>query len=216
MNDIDNSELLGGDPLFDEDDDDEIIDLTDSVPSGASSQDGDSPSADEDEEILDLADIAASPADGGKPPADAAGPAAPLSEDDEILDLIDRVESEAPSPSEVEGVDGLIDSILEDTLEFEEEIEEELGTDPEPIDDFVEDLGLDIDEDLADEGDPDIAAQGINLPAEQIEKALERVVTKVFSDRIEALLISVVEETVKDEIEKLKALIDRATDEERT
>ncbi len=47
----------------------------------------------------------------------------------------------------------------------------------------------------------------ISLSSEQVDKALERVIKKMYADRIDSMLTEVIEKTVTKEIEKLKALL---------
>lgn len=236
MNDIDTSDRSDKDSLSD--DEDEIIDLNDMVLPESEDKDDipessaeGSPAPDGDEEILDVLDVAESPSDGIDDVLDLTETTEPSLVDDEaILDLNDtsetpsdiREENADPLPQEDNGTEDLIDSIIENTLELEDIIDEELDLEPEEIDDFVEDLGLDLEEDpeltglspVKADNDFEKAIEAITVSPEQIEDAVERVVTKVFTDKIQGLLVSAVEKTVKNEIEKLKALIDDATDDE--
>jgi len=203
-------------------DDGEIIDLTDVVSSSSPSEDSSAELAGDDQPVpenggenSDLVDMAESS----------------LAEDEDIIELTDTVLP--PSRSEDDGGevidlngaaddaveaepggDNLIDDILEITLELEDIIDEELEVEPEVDDGFIEDLGLDLDEipELlgSSPSDPDRDSGSVPesvVSPQQIEEALERVVERVFSEKIEGLLVAIIERTVKTEMEKLKALL---------
>jgi hypothetical protein len=168
---------------------------------------------------------------------------ASVDDEDEIIDLKDIVLPESEDRDDISGSSGdiaegksedkspengvpedLIESVIESNLELEDILDEEVNDEPEAIDDFLEDLGLDLEEDpeLSEvsprEGSSDSEEhiQAVSVSLEQIEAAVERVVSRLFSDKIEGLLVSAVEKTVKKEIEKLKALVDEATENEDT
>lgn len=165
----------------------------------------------------------------------------PIDDEDEIIDLFDIVLPESDDTDDIpgspegipeenaevllqesSGAEDLIDSVIEDALELEEILDEERNHEPETTDGFVEDLGLDLEEDpeltelspAASEDDLEKEVQEITVSTEQIEGAVERVITQVFSDKIESLLVSTVEKTIKSEIKKLKALIDDVSDDQ--
>lgn len=202
MNDIDEPDRPDEDATVD---DDEIIDLSDPI----APDDGESTGGDpaEEDEILELVDA-----------VDAA-----QIDDDEIIDLVDAATAEpevTEAPLEEMDAEELIDSIIEETLELEEILDEESTQIPEEIDEFVEDLGMDLDEDLepVEESEEALGEEAedssdpVAVTSEQVETAVARVVAEVYSDRIEDLLVSAVEEKVKSEIERLQAIIDDAAD----
>ena len=215
------------------DDGDEIIDLRDVVlrepddPHGRSQLPGAAEPADDDSgAIPDSTGGAEALSDAADSLLDHSDPAMPGGDANDAMLGFGETDSgeEGTMLGATEGmdVDDIIDSVIENALELEDAIAEELNAGPEPVGEFAGDLGMDLDEDdlelmevapVAGEEGSARAAQDIDIPAEKIEEALEQVVTKVYSDTIKDMLVSVVEKTVKDEIEKLRTLIDNATDD---
>ena len=138
----------------------------------------------EDEEIIELKDEI----DGGQ------------EDDDEILDLLDAVEefpikdqnniafTETEKPVGDEGILELTDEIIETSQD----------------DDFVDSLGIELG---TGEDIPEGSLEGDRVSDEQIEAALERVIKKLFYEKIDGILIEVIEKTVKKEIERLKNIL---------
>jgi hypothetical protein len=56
-----------------------------------------------------------------------------------------------------------------------------------------------------------IGSESLSIPQDQLEQALERVIKKLYADKIETILVEVIEKTVKAEIERVKTLIRDAT-----
>jgi hypothetical protein len=73
-------------------------------------------------------------------------------------------------------------------------------------------LGIDLPEAEAPETPPDVAP--IELTPEQIESALERVIEKIYAEKIESLMVGLIEEKVTREIDKIKSLIMDEQDED--
>lgn len=171
---------------------DEILDLDDEVNA-----------AQEADDVLDLTDeVAASPeAEEILELDDVAGPAA-----EEIVDLVDEA-SASPEEDDIQYGDAL-----------DEEIELSHGDD----DDFVNSLGMDLDEDLdtpeaeqADDQEAETLAgeeKAIDtgaLSSDRIEAAVERVLMRILPEKIDRLLVKTIEKTVTQEIDKIKtALLD--------
>jgi hypothetical protein len=132
-----------------------------------------------------------------------------LGEDEEIIELTDVIDE---SPLETE------DQPFELTDEPDDAIDEDLMLD-EDEDDFVSSLGVEIDteEESSEELDtisvPEQAP--VSVTPEQVEEALERVIKKMFSEKIEGILIGVIEKAVAKEINRLKsALLEDTTSNE--
>jgi len=155
----------------------------------------------------------------------------PFPEDDEeIIDLTDvvnapveREEDEGSASMMGEEADGdgdPADDMMANILMLEKSMEEGLDEEEDDGDDFIQDLGLDLEVDLDDvealgdepEADPDEGAD-IDVSSEQLEAALERVIEKVYAEKIEQLLVTTVEKTIKAEIKKLNILIEDASNE---
>ncbi len=94
------------------------------------------------------------------------------------------------------------------------------------IDEVVEDEDLEVIElsDIASVStQSDDIPQGanetteINIPDEKLERALERVINRTFSEKAEQMLTEVIEKAVAKEIEKLKRiLLEDSSGEEKT
>lgn len=142
-------------------------------------------------------------------------------EDDGIIELTDRVTDSVTEEDQglvlLENQDevNLVDGMLEDTVKLEADIDEVAGDD----DDFLENLGMDLEEDLEapeplavePDVDPEEEPETIGLSSEQLEDALEKVIRAVYSEKIEQMLVTIVEKTVKEEIERLNVLIEDAS-----
>jgi hypothetical protein len=167
-------------------DDDEIIELKEEITEELL----------DDEDIIDLVDTAAQPLD-----------------DEDIIDLVEATDqpsiddetemvvSEAEEPTEGEFV-----------FTLDDELSDELALDQEAQDDVVDSLGMEIDSEGAVAQDLPKAEDVSN---EQIEAALERVIKNVFYEKIDRILVEVIERTVAKEIEKIKGiLLEDTTDTE--
>lgn len=142
-------------------------------------------------------------------------------EDDGIIELTDRVTDSVTEEDQglvlLEDQDevNLVDGMLVDTVKLEADIDEVAGDD----DDFLENLGMDLEEDLEapeplavePDVDPEEEPETIGLSSEQLEDALEKVIRAVYSEKIEQMLVTIVEKTVKEEIERLNVLIEDAS-----
>lgn len=142
-------------------------------------------------------------------------------EDDGIIELTDRVTDSVTEEDQglvlLEDQDevNLVDGMLEDTVKLEADIDEVAGDD----DDFLENLGMDLEEDLEapeplavePDVDPEEEPETIGLSSEQLEDALEKVIRAVYSEKIEQMLVTIVEKTVKEEIARLNVLIEDAS-----
>ena len=80
-------------------------------------------------------------------------------------------------------------------------------------DDFADSLGIELDskEDISED-----LFEADRITDEKIEAALERVIKKVFYEKIDGLLAEAIEKTVTREIERLKkALLEDSPDGEK-
>lgn len=122
-------------------------------------------------------------------------------DDESVLELTDEV-AEASEEAE---------DPLAAAIELDEGFDDDLDVDHEE-DDFVDSLGMEIgtefDEDEAEEtADTSPLAEGIDISSEQLDAALERVIKNMFYDKIDNLLVEVIEKTVSKEIERLKKIL---------
>lgn len=146
-------------------------------------------------------------------------------EDDGIIELTDRVTDSVTEEDQglvlLEDQDevNLVDGMLADTVKLEADIDEGIDEAAGDDDDFLENLGMDLEEDLEapeplavePDVDPEEEPETIGLSSEQLEDALEKVIRAVYSEKIEQMLVTIVEKTVKEEIERLNVLIEDAS-----
>jgi hypothetical protein len=178
-------------------DDDEILDLLDAVEELPIEDQKDITLTEteepvEDEEILELTDEVIEPSQ----------------DDDEIIDLIEEpgesiFTTDDPSP-ESDDIPDLESHLFEETIDFDEELDQEVTLDPSLKDDFVDSLGIELE---TGEDIPEVSLKGDRVSDEQIEAALERVIKKMFYEKIDGILVEVIEKTVKKEIERLKNIL---------
>lgn len=136
-----------------------------------------------------------------------------IPEDDEpILDLTDEV---IDTPEAAEEIADLIDEVdpLAAKAELEHAFDDDLSID-HGEDDFVDSLGMEIDEEAdveivsgADKAAGAVLSEGADISGAQLDAALERVIRKMFYDKIDRVLVEVIEKTVTKEIERLKSIL---------
>jgi hypothetical protein len=136
-----------------------------------------------------------------------------IPEDDEpVLDLTDEV---IDTPEAAEEIIDLIDEVdtLAATADLEPSFDDDLGVDHEE-DDFVDSLGMEITEEAdveiasgADKAAGEVLPEVADISGTQLDAALERVIRKMFYDKIDRVLVEVIEKTVTKEIERLKSIL---------
>ena len=136
-----------------------------------------------------------------------------IPEDDEpVLDLTNEF---IDTPEAAEEIIDLVDEVnpLAATAELEPAFDDDLGIDHEE-DDFVDSLGMEIDEEAdveivsgADKAAGAALPEGADISGAQLDAALERVIRKMFYDKIDRVLVEVIEKTVTKEIERLKNIL---------
>jgi len=139
--------------------------------------------------------------------------------DESILNLTEpagdsqEAAGEDETNSDVEEIDPLAA-----TAELEEGFDDDLDVDQDE-DDFIDSMGMEIgaeeeeQEDAADEAADTDLPEALDVAPEQLDAALERVIQKMFYDRIDRILVNVIEKRVKMEIDRIrKALLDEAGD----
>ena len=171
----------------------------------------------DDDEIIDLVDAADElPIDSEKESlvAEAAEP----TKDEEIIDLTEAI---SDSPQEIEEIGepihvaaeasadaddspALEAEPIEEAIDFHDELDEAVGLDQALQDDFADSLGMELD---SDEDDSKDLSEAVDVSYEQVETALERVIKKMFYEKIDGILVEVIEKTVTSEIERLKNIL---------
>jgi len=176
-------------------DDEDIIDLTDVV---SDTEDID------DIELPDYIDEAISVSEEEKVPE----------LDDDILDNIIKLEDDLNKDIEIDNYldDEFIDSAdLGLELDTSEGKKQDISLEPEEESDELGQLIADVVEDTQQKApyEKETASDTPDIPLspEQVDEALERVIKKMYADKIDSMLTEVIEKTVTKEIEKLKALL---------
>lgn len=130
----------------------------------------------------------------------------------EIEDIGEPIPDAADSAQEFEDISGLDDDLIKEATGFANESASEATAGGALKPDFTDSLGIEMgseEETKEKPFDPD------KVSDEQVEAALERVIKKMFYEKIDRLLIDAIEKTVIKEIERLKkGLLDDATDNE--
>ena len=170
-----------------------------------------------DEEIINLLDAVEEPPIGDERESVIAGDTEPP-EDEEILELTEEI-TDAPQEIEEIGepiymtadtsaeIDVSLDlegDFLEETVDFHDKLDEEVTLDQTLKDDFVDSLGMDLD---SEEDDLEDLSEVKDISNEQMEAALERVIKNMFYEKIDRILVEVIEKTVTKEIERLKGIL---------
>jgi len=135
--------------------------------------------------------------------------------DDDILDNIVKLEDDLDKDIEIDHYldDEFLDSTEVDSgLDVSEDKEQNISLEPEEEADDLGQLIADVVEDTQQESayEKETASdtpEFIPLSPEQVDEALERVIKKMYADRIDSILTEVIEKTVTKEIERLKALM---------
>ena len=129
-------------------------------------------------------------------------------EEEEIIELTDEVMDASIQPPEVEDNKEIevqfsepIDDDLASSIGIDDALEKEISGDQDMADSFADSLGMDL--------EPEIDAledihEEVSLSPEHLEETLERVVKKMFSEKIEKMLAEMIEAAVSKEITSIK------------
>ena len=137
-------------------------------------------------------------------------------EEEEIMELTDEV-IEAPKEGagdnaaqveediieflEVEDKSEQIDDNLATSIGIDDVLEKEIRDDQHLADKFAESLSMDLEPEIDALEDTD---KEVPLSPEHLEETLERVVKKMFSEKIEKMLVEMIEAAVSREIKSIK------------
>ena len=157
----------------------------------------------QDDEIIELTDVVKD-ADVAEEPiidltdiVEAAPPEPPVAvegEAENVIELTDAVQEHAEVAEQTPG------SAFEETAPPDTLITEEIHEEHPEDDDFADALGVDLEAGIA-------APEVPSISHEQIEAAIERVVKEMLSDKIETLLLKIIDKEVSKEVERLKNLL---------
>ena len=122
----------------------------------------------------------------------------------EIEEIGEPVHMTADTSQEAEDIIDLEEDILEQPSELDDELGKEVDFDQDLSDDFVDSLGMELD---AKEDVPEDLLDTEKVSDAQMEAALERVIKKMFYEKIDGILVEVIEKTVTRELERLKSIL---------
>ncbi len=122
----------------------------------------------------------------------------------EIEEIGEPILVTVDTSQEAENITNLEGDLLEETSEFDDELGEEVAFDQALSDDFVDSLGMELDskEDVSED-----LLDAKKVSDAQMEAALERVIKKMFYEKIDGILVEVIEKTVTRELERLKSVL---------
>jgi len=124
----------------------------------------------------------------------------------EIEDIGEPIADDTDVFKEYEDVDDFDGDLIKETIDFTEELDTSPTMDDASKDDFAGSLGVELDT-------KDDISESDKITDEKFEAALERVIKKVYHEKIDRLLVEAIEKTVTREIEKLKkALLEDSSD----
>ena len=140
--------------------------------------------------------------------------------DENILDNVVELEDDLNKDIEI---DHYLDDEFVNSADLDSELDvsKDFPIEPQEEEDELGQLIADVVEDSQQEAayEKETASDApapIPLSPEQVDEALERVIKKMYADKIDSILTEVIEKTVTKEIEQLKALLieDTRIDEE--
>ena len=110
-------------------------------------------------------------------------------EEEEIIELTDEI------------IEASINDDLASSIGIDDALEKEISEDQDVVNSFAGSLGMDL--------EPEIDAledihEEVSLSPEHLEETLERVVKKMFSEKIEKMLAEMIEAAVSKEIKSIK------------
>ena len=122
----------------------------------------------------------------------------------EIEEIGEPIHITVNTSQEAEDLTDLNADLLEEPSVLDDELGEEASIDQALSDDFVDSLGMELDskEDVSED-----LLKSEKVSDAQMEAALERVIKKMFYEKIDGILVEVIEKTVKREIERLKNIL---------
>ena len=122
----------------------------------------------------------------------------------EIEEIGEPLHITANTSGEVEDLTDLHADLFEEPGILDDELGQEVAPDQASGDDFVDSLGMELDskEDISKD-----VLESEKVSDAQMEAALERVIKKMFYEKIDGILVEVIEKTVTREIERLKNIL---------
>lgn len=154
--------------------------------------------------ICDIIGMVVDMADQKKPDKNLNNPKPP--EDEKIIELADETTG---AVSDLEG------DPIEPIFILDDELDSEFAMDESLEDDLMGTLGMELDLE-SETVEKEELPEAIDITDEQVEAALERVIRKMFYEKIDHILADVIDKTVSREIETLKGtMLGDAEDNEK-
>jgi len=145
--------------------------------------------------------------------------------EDEIIDLEEAGDIAMETPTDNEEIIELTE-IDDDALAVSIELSSQKDGDQEQDTNYADSLGIELGEDMKRK-EPEIASpepiesteagsqedlhnqniEGTQITQIQLEETLEKVIRKMFSEKIDSILVDVIEKTVSEEIQRLKDIL---------
>ncbi len=110
-------------------------------------------------------------------------------EEEEIIELTDEI------------IEASINDDLASSIGIDDALEKEISGDQDMADRFAGSLGMDLEPEIDALGD---MQEEVSLSPKHLEETLERVVKKMFSEKIEKMLAEMIEAAVSKEITSIK------------
>ncbi|MEA1946228.1 MAG: hypothetical protein U9N83_02870 [Thermodesulfobacteriota bacterium] len=122
----------------------------------------------------------------------------------EIEEIGEPIHITDDTSQEAEDLTDLEEDLLEEPSGLDDEFGKEVAFDQGLSDDFVDSLGMELDakEDVSED-----LLDTEKVSDAQMEAALERVIKKMFYEKIDGILVEVIEKTVTRELERLKSIL---------
>jgi hypothetical protein len=122
----------------------------------------------------------------------------------EIEEIGEPIHKTVTTSRESEDLTDIQADLLEEPKVLNDKLGEKVTTDQDLSDDFVDSLGMELDskEDISKD-----LLESDKVSDTQMEAALERVIKKMFYEKIDGILVEVIEKTVTREIERLKSAL---------
>lgn len=139
----------------------------------------------EDEEIIELTDEAVN------------------TSEEKMIELTDVVEQ--PPLTDEEKTISVFDEDSEADLVLDEVFDEERRKEQIIEDDFIGSMGMELESE--DTQEKDLVSETLSLSPEQIDEALERIIKRMYSEKIESMIVEMIGKAVTREIEKIKGTL---------
>jgi len=120
---------------------------------------------------------------------------------EEIEEIGEPILETVEDSQDIDNTPEFEDNLIVEAVDFDDKFDT-VSIVPEALkDDFADSLGVELDsnEDISKN-----TLEADNVSDEQVEAALERVIKKLFYEKIDRLLVETIEKTVAKEIERLK------------